>query len=149
MSDNLHSRIDLTDNSIRDAILELISEFAYRVDCHEGRGVDDLFTEDAEYVLFGHPVVGRAAIRALYEHRRSRGPRTSRHLFGNVHLAAGEEDCVHATSVLTLHAADGLPPLPLPPVMIADYDDVVRRDERGVWKFQRRQIAVAFHAGNC
>jgi hypothetical protein len=133
------------DTATRDAIVDLIGEFAYRIDHHEGHGVDELFTEDGEYVLFGHAVEGRDAIRALYELRRSRGPRTSRHLFGNIHIGSVEaEDTVLATSVLTLHAADGLPPLPLPPVMVADYTDVVRRDAHGLWKFERREFTVAF-----
>ncbi|MBY6364606.1 YybH family protein [Rhodococcoides corynebacterioides] len=134
-----------TDETTRNAVVDLIGEFADRIDHREGHGVEELFTEDGEYVLFGHPVAGRDAIRALYEHRRSRGPRTSRHLFGNIRLGPLDEDgTVRVTSVLTLYAADGLPPLPVPPTMIANYDDVLRSDEQGVLRFQRREMTVLF-----
>ncbi|OLR91873.1 nuclear transport factor 2 family protein [Actinokineospora bangkokensis] len=126
-------------------ITDLLVEFAWRIDHDEGRGVEDLFTEDGEYLLFGHPVRGRDNIRSLYDHRRSRGTRTSRHLFDNIRVTPGpSEREARATSVLTLHAADGRPPLPLAPLLVADYTDALHRDDDGQWRFHRRTTTLLF-----
>ncbi|MEH3153944.1 MAG: nuclear transport factor 2 family protein [Gordonia paraffinivorans] len=130
----------------RAAITDLVVEFAYRIDHDAGHGVDELFTADGRYVLFGHPVEGREGIRAMYDHRRSRGTRTSRHIFDNVRITPDDDrdDVVHVTSVLTLHAADGEPPLPLAPLLVADYTDTVVRDDDGRWRFSIRDTALLF-----
>lgn len=136
----------MVDPVIRTAIEELIVDFAWRIDHQQGHGVEELFHEDGEYVLFGHPVQGRAAIESLYAHRRARGVRTSRHLFSNLHITATDDDTVHAVSVLTLHAADGEPPLPMRALMVADYDDVIKRGRDGRWRFARRATTAVFQA---
>lgn len=130
----------------RAAITDLIVEFAWRIDHDAGHGVEELFTPDGKYVLFGHPIEGRDAIKAMYEHRRSRGARTSRHVFDNVHIAAdgNDDSTLHVTSVLTLHAADGEPPLPLAPLLVADYADTVRRGDDGRWRFAVRDTTLLF-----
>ncbi|MDX1873255.1 nuclear transport factor 2 family protein [Mycolicibacterium sp. 120266] len=136
----------MIDPATRTAIEELIVDFAWRIDHQQGHRVEELFHDDGEYVLFGYPVQGRAAIKALYAHRRSSGARTSRHLFSNVHITAADDATIHAVSVLTLHAADGLPPLPLRALMIADYDDVISRGSDGRWRFARRTTTALFQA---
>ena len=104
----------------------------------------ELFTPAGVYALGPAALEGRAAIAAFYERRRGGGERTSRHLFGNLHLRSVAADRVEGTCVLTLHAADGPPPHPLAPVMVADYDDIYVRDVDGVWRFERRSVAVLF-----
>lgn len=133
-------------HDIRTEITDLVLEFAWRIDHDAGHGVDELFTEDGRYVLFGHPIEGRDGIKAIYDHRRSRGTRTSRHIFDNVRITPGDDsaDVAHVTSVLTLHAGDGEPPLPLAPLLVADYSDTVVRDGDGRWRFAIRDATLLF-----
>ena len=134
-------------DNLRSQISTLIAEFAWRIDHDEGRLVEDLFTEDGRYGMVGYPVQGRAAIKDLYDRRRARGPRTSRHLFDNLYLhPTSTQDCARVTSVLTLHAADGPPPHPLRPVLVADYDDVCHRGPDGRWRFHSRDATLLFAA---
>lgn len=133
---------ELTD--IRSEIEALIAEFAWRVDHAGGEGVPELFTEDGVYSLHGMAAEGREQIEAFYEHRRARGERTSRHLYTNLHLRTVAADRAEGTCVLTLHAGDGPPPLPLAPLMVADYDDVYVRGVDGRWRFERRDARLLF-----
>ncbi|NIL80396.1 nuclear transport factor 2 family protein [Rhodococcoides kroppenstedtii] len=135
----------MTITAPRNDIHDLLVDFAWRIDHDAGHHVEELFTPDGVYVLFGLPIEGRENIKALYEHRRSRGERTSRHLFDNIRITPGNDDrTIHVRSVLTLHAADGAPPLPLAPIMIADYVDTVTRDDDGRWLFARRETTLVF-----
>lgn len=129
----------------RAAITHLIAEFAWRIDHGDGHGVEDLFTDDGAYVLFGWPLEGRDSIKGFYDDRRSRGPRTSRHVYDNVRITDGPDDrTAHVSSILTLHAADGEPPLPLSLLMVADYLDTLHRDDDGTWRFRRRDTTLVF-----
>ena len=129
----------------RAAIEALITLFAWRIDHEDGHGVDELFTADGVYA-FGSlgSLDGREAIAGFYKFRREAGPRTSRHLFSNLHIRRAEPDRVEGTCVLTLHAADGAGPHDTKPQMVADYDDVYVRGVDGVWRFERRSVSVLF-----
>ncbi|MGW4912731.1 nuclear transport factor 2 family protein [Streptomyces sp. NPDC004270] len=132
---------------IRPRIEALIAEFAWRIDHEEGRGVAELFTTTGVYALGGvGELNGRDQIAAFYDWRRSGGPRTSRHLFTNLHLETLDLDAGRArgTCVLSLNAAHGEGPHPLSPVMIADYADEYQRAENGEWLFARRDVSVVF-----
>jgi SnoaL-like domain len=130
---------------VRPQIETLIERFAWLVDHEAGRGIADLFTPDGSYSLNGGglDLRGRTEIDQFYLHRRAAGPRTSRHLFTNVHLEAGDETRLEGTCVLTLHAADGHPPHPLQPVMVADFDDTYVHDD-GAWRFESRKVTTLF-----
>lgn len=131
---------------VRAAIEGLISEFSWRIDHGNGFGVEELFTADGVYALGSAAKAnGRDEIAEFYRRRRAAGPRTSRHLFSNLHFTSVSDDRAEATCVLTLHAADGIPPLPLSPVMVADYRDEYVWDGTA-WLFGRREIEVVFGA---
>lgn len=131
------------------AIADLVTEFAWLIDHHDGHGVEDLFTEDGTYDLGGWTHTGREAIREFYDTRRAKGPRTSRHLFTNLRMHPPTTDSdATGTTVLTLHAHDGEPPHPLSPVMVADYADTYRRDDDGRWLFHTRNVTFLFLHGS-
>jgi hypothetical protein len=131
---------------VRSAIEALIAEFSWRIDHDNGRGVEDLFAEDGVYALgSAAQLTGRAEIAEFYRRRRDAGPRTSRHLFTNLHFQPLDAARLRATCVLSLHAADGHPPFALSPVMVADYrDEYVSHG--GAWLFGRRDVSVVFGA---
>lgn len=132
-------------SDIRSSLESLIADFAWRIDHNDGRGVEELFTPDGEYGFGGvGTVTGRAEIAGFYNQRRAGGPRLSRHIFSNLHLDSIEDNRASGTCVLTLHAADGVAPLPLSPVMIADYQDEYLLDETGSWRFARRSVSIVF-----
>lgn len=130
---------------VRAAIEDLIVEFAWRIDHDNGYGAEDLFTEDGVYAMGPAVLSGRAEIVEFYRRRRAAGPRTSRHLFTNLRFHSIGDDRAEATCVLSLHGADGQPPHPLSPVLIADYHDQYSWNGQR-WLFARRDVDLVFGA---
>lgn len=131
--------------AIRSDIDALVAEFAYRIDHQDGHKVHELFTADGTYDLSGWAMTGHEQIKRFYDDRRNSGPRTSRHIFTGLRLApAFSRDALTGICVLTLHAHAGVAPLPLDPVMIADYADTYRRSDDGRWLFHRRTVTPLF-----
>jgi hypothetical protein len=121
-------------------IAALVTRFAWLVD----RGVEDLFTDDGVYAMGEHKLMGRPAIRDFYSARRARG-RTSRHVFSNLVIDTIDDRTACGRSVVTLHAADGPPPHSAAPVLVADYEDQLIRDEQtGEWRFAVRVVTPVF-----
>lgn len=131
---------------LHQAIEVLIARFAWLIDHEDGRGVAELFTTQGSYAVDGVELTlrGRREIDEFYERRRAAGPRTSRHLFSNLYLQNVDEARAAGTCVLTLHAANGHPPHPLAPVVVADYADTYVRDDHGVWRFDSRTVTALF-----
>src|SRR5882762_10137386 len=74
------------------AIEELNAEFAYLIDHNRSELVADLFTEQGSYGrASGERSVGRDAIRFAYASRKTKGPRTARHIFTNLRLTFESE----------------------------------------------------------
>ena len=131
----------------RQAIDALGAEFAWLIDHRGGEGVPELFTEDGVYDMGGEQVfAGRAEIAHFYTSRKSRGQRTARHVFTNLHVRMESEAVAHCVVILTLYACDGAPPYPTTALMIADYEDVCVRGEDGRWRYRSRTIVPAFGA---
>ncbi|KQU07151.1 hypothetical protein ASG56_06315 [Rhodococcus sp. Leaf7] len=131
--------------TIRSEIDALVAEFAYRIDHEGGHTVHELFTADGTYDLSGWAITGHEQIKRFYDDRRNSGPRTSRHLFTGLRLdPTFTAETVTGNCVLTLHAHAGVAPLPLDPVMIADYADTYRRDGNGQWLFHHRRVTPIF-----
>lgn len=129
--------------AIRGELEALLARFAWQVDHDHGHGVEELFTPGGVYGFSFGDLVGREQIAGFYELRRA-ALRTSRHLFTNLHIHRADASSASATCVLTLHAAKGSAPLPLDPVMVADYDDEYVRGEDGIWRFASRRVSLVF-----
>jgi hypothetical protein len=131
---------------IRLEIEALNAEFAYRVDHFEGNGVENLFTPDGSYgVTGGGRSVGQDAIRESYDARRSRGPRTARHIFTNLRLHHVSPTEATGTTILVLFAEDGMPPLPANVLAVSDFEDNYRYSD-GRWLYHSRTIHRQFQA---
>lgn len=126
----------------------LLLTWAERVDHQAGAGVEELFAADGVFATGDRRAVGRDAIRATYERRRARGPRTARHLLLNLSVSFDGDDAATARSVMVLYADDGDPPLPVSlPLLVQDVEDRCVRDGRGDWRFAARVMTPIFADG--
>ena len=131
--------------AIRLALEDLNSAFTRHLDHNEVDALVDLFAEDALYTHGERRSEGRAAIEALFRKRAARKePRTSRHLFSGLRIDIESATRARGTSVCLTFAADGLPPLPAVPLLVADFDDVYVLSADGRWRFQERHITRIF-----
>lgn len=130
--------------AIRLAIENLNAAFAHYLDHNEIESLVDLFTADALYTNGDRRSEGRTEIEALFRNRIAKGPRTSRHLYSGLKIAIESPTQARGTSVCMSFAADGLPPLPAKPFLVADFVDHYRLCDDGRWRFSRRHINPVF-----
>lgn len=130
---------------IRLELEALNAEFAYRVDHGPSATVADLFTKDGSYGRANGPrSEGREAIRATYAARDAHGERTARHIFTNLRLTHESGERVSGTTIMTLYAQDGRPPLPAEVLAVSDFEDVYVRSADGTWRYESRTIHSLF-----
>jgi hypothetical protein len=129
---------------IRLALEDLNSAFAYHLDHGEIDSLVDLFTVDALYTNGERRSQGRDEIATLFRNRVAKGPRTSRHLYSGLRIAIESLTSASGVSVCMSFAADGLPPLPAKPFLVADFVDSYRLDSDGRWRIAARHINPVF-----
>jgi 3-phenylpropionate/cinnamic acid dioxygenase small subunit len=130
--------------SIRLAIEELNSEFAWALDNGEYHRLDALFTEDVHYVSGKRTLEGSTAIRDFFENRAQLGPRSTRHMWTNLRITGNIDSTVQTTSVWLTFAANA--PLPLesvPVFQVADFFDTFVLTGKG-WRISERRIVSTF-----
>ena len=130
--------------SIRLEIEDLNAAFARHLDHNEIGALVDLFTEDAQYTHGERRSAGREEIERLFRNRIAKGPRTSRHLYSGLTISIQSASEATGQSVCLSFAADGEPPLPARPFLVADFVDRYRRDDDGRWRFAERHIHRVF-----
>jgi len=128
---------------IRLALEALNADFAYFLDHNDVDALVDLFCEDALYTHGSRRSEGRAQIDALFRRRGDR-ERTARHLYSGLRLDIGSRESATGTSVCLTFAADGPPPHPPNPLLVADFSDVYARCADGRWRFRERHIRRIF-----
>jgi ketosteroid isomerase-like protein len=129
---------------IRLAIEELNSGFAWHLDHGNFDALVDLFTVDALYTNGARRSQGREEIATLFRNRVAKGPRTSRHLYSGLRITIESKTSASGVSVCMSFAADGLPPLPAKPFLVADFVDSYRQDADGRWRIATRHIHPVF-----
>ena len=108
------------------AIRELIAGYALALDGGDVDACVQLFTADAEFLVYGRAFTGHEAIAQMFRD----APR-GLHMTGVSRIAVGDDIATTRTQVLFVRAGD----LHLRPAL---YDDqLLRRD--GQWRFQRRR----------
>lgn len=130
--------------AIRRALEDLNTAFAHHLDHDEIDELVDLFAADALYTHGERISRGRDEIERLFRQRAAKGPRTSRHLLSGLRLSIESATEATGTSVCLSFAADGTPPLPAKPFLVADFEDRYRRDDDGRWRFAERHIHRVF-----
>ena len=137
----------LTRIQIRLAIEDLNTAFTHHLDHDEVDELVDLFTDDALYTHGSRVSRGRAAIRDLFEARRSAGVRTARHLYSGLKLNIENHADATGSSVCMTFAFDGPAPVSNTlPHLVADFEDRYRCDSAGLWRIAERRICRIFVA---
>lgn len=131
---------------IRIELEDLNAAFTHHLDHGEIAALADLFTADALYTNGTRRSEGRAEIEQLFRNRVAKGPRTSRHLYSGLRFEIESESYATGYSVCQSFAADGLPPLPAKPFLVADFVDRYRFEKDGRWRFAERHINPVFVA---
>jgi uncharacterized protein (TIGR02246 family) len=108
------------------AIRELIASYALALDVGDIEGCLQLFTDDAEFLVYGRSFAGRDGISKMFRD----APR-GLHLTGASYINVRDDAATVRSQVLFVRAGD----LYLRP---AFYDDELVRDG-GRWRFQRRR----------
>ncbi len=124
---------------------DIIIGIWYDIDHRDGSGVSRCFWPDGTILFSERLVSGRDAIDATYAARTGRGPRLSRHIVSNVHLAELTEDTARVVSTFRLYAADGHPVAPnTEPLSVNDCIDDFRRASSGEWLIEHRAMVHLF-----
>lgn len=126
------------------ALEDLNAAFARYLDHADVDALVDLFTDDALYTHGERRSEGKAAIADLFRKRSAGRPRTSRHIYSGLTIDIEDADNARGFSVCLSFAANGLPPLPATPFLVADFKDRYRRGADGRWRFRERHIERVF-----
>ncbi|WP_428394361.1 nuclear transport factor 2 family protein [Lichenicoccus sp.] len=126
------------------AIEALIHEHAWLIDHGQADRIVDLYTDDARLFGIGADKVGRDAISRWAAERAAMTERCSRHVQSNIRLVSNGAGQVQGTVLLTLHRFDGPGLGPPVPLLVAEYDDLYRHCDDGIWRFAQRRLTTVF-----
>jgi hypothetical protein len=127
------------------ALSQLSSEYWFDVDVHGGKGIARFWTEDGVLDLEGSRAEGVVAIEDFYAERRRRGSRVSLHAISNLCASSLSADRIELHSIVTLYAADGVPPIDgAVPLGIATAADICVKDADGGWRYASRRLLSIF-----
>jgi hypothetical protein len=129
---------------IKHELGELNSAFTHHLDHGNIEELIGLFCDDALYTHGSRRSEGKQAIERLFRDRAAGIARTSRHIASGLRLQIVDLQHATGTSVCLTFAADGLPPLPATPLLVADFIDtyILCPDRR--WRFKTRHIQRIF-----
>ena len=125
----------------REKIARLLTEFCWRLDEESGKGVAELFTQDARVDTPHFQLAGRSEIEAWFGGRTA--TKLTRHNWSNLRVTPLGPDHFLVTSNM-INAAGTLP-APQPPEKVAfatAKDEIVLRD--GVALFGSRTLEILF-----
>jgi len=129
------------------ALQRLNADFAWYLDHLKTAELVALFTDDAYYRHGARVSEGRAAIEALFSNRAAGGDRVARHVISGLRLDGLDDGRACGSSVVVTWAADGsIPVAGSDPWLVADFDDIYRKDAAGCWRIERREITRIFVA---
>lgn len=124
------------------ACQRLVHSYANFIDAYDYDRFMGLWAEDAEWVIYGKPSRGHAAIRATLAARPDKS--VVRHLMSNVVVDLTGPDRAEGRCYAVAYRADGwlgTQPAPLTlPRFLVDYRDRFVRDPARGWLFSRREI---------
>lgn len=138
------------DTATREALQDLLTEFARLADNGCGDRLHELFTEDGTITGPGLAMRGRAEIAQQFAARAGDPRRLSRHCWSNPRFERVDEDTVRVTTVVQtymLMCEEGEePPVDRYTHVVGDSTDVMRRCEDGCWRFASRELLVVFRS---
>jgi ketosteroid isomerase-like protein len=124
------------------AVQQLINDWAYELDVHNGLHIAGLVTEDCIYVVRGAPRHGRAAVEKFYQERleslsaQPQGVPTQRHTLSNLRVSFRSSGEVSITFTLVFFTTAGMASglNHADPAAVADVRMDCRRDDDGQWR---------------
>ncbi len=132
-------------------VQQLINDWAYELDVHNGLEIANLITEDCLYSVRGNTLEGRAAVESFYQERlrnlsaQPTGVPTQRHTLSNLRVGFQSANDVSITFTLVFFTTAGTAPggNPAEPAAVADVRMECRRGGDEEWriaKFDSNQI---------
>ena len=126
-------------------VQQLLSDWAYELDTHNGVHIAELVTEDCVYILGGAPRTGRAASQKFYQERLERvsaqpeGAPTQRHNLSNLRVSFRSAGDVSITFTLVFFTSAGMASGTnhADAAAVADVRMDCRRDQDGQWRIAR------------
>jgi hypothetical protein len=124
------------------AIEELNAWFCHCLDSQQYDGLADVLAVDVHYTSGAHTLHGCDAVIAHFKQRAQQTvARVTRHMHGGLRLNFDGARSAQGHSVVMNHAAFGEPPLDqIHPFQAADFSDVYRLEDDGLWRISKRVI---------
>ncbi|HVY18645.1 MAG TPA: nuclear transport factor 2 family protein [Bauldia sp.] len=119
--------------SDRQDLIDLVVEFAWRVDHRSADTIHELVTDDVFIQMAYGPMVGKDAVKE-WGVQRAAVDRITRHIMTNFRFRAAEDGKVEGSSMAIIFRSEGLEMSAPSPWAVTECSDVfVRQDGR--WKF--------------
>jgi ketosteroid isomerase-like protein len=124
------------------AVQQLINDWGFDLDIHNGANIANLVTEDCSYMGRGVPMQGRAAVVKFYKDRLEQlaatpaGVPVHRHTLSNLRVTFKTADEVSITFSLVYYTTAGMASGTnhADPAAVADVRMNCRRDADGEWR---------------
>ncbi|MDE3075688.1 MAG: nuclear transport factor 2 family protein [Chloroflexota bacterium] len=129
----------------RQELIDLIVDFAWRVDHRSADTIHELVTEDVFIEMAYGPMVGKDAVKAWGKDRAVEERRT-RHVMTNFRFQVVDGDRVEGSSMSLIFRHDGSEVGPALPWAVTECTDVFVRQD-GVWKFASHVTTDIFFSG--
>jgi SnoaL-like domain len=134
------------------SIEQLINDWAYDLDVHEGLHVGSLVTEDCRYTVRAVERPGRAAVEAFYKERLATlsaqpgGAPTQRHILSNLRVNFTSATAASITFSLVYFSTMGIAAGTdhADPAAMSDVRMDVRRDTDGHWRISKFDSSMTF-----
>ncbi len=131
------------------AIHDLHATYWARTDGTDTGVPEDLFSDDALFILGNLTLSGRAEIAAFFRQRHAAQAatgRVTRHIASQLQLSGLADGRVATKCVVLAMAGHGALPIMASPPSVADFDDVCVCLPGNIWRFERR-VANSVFAG--
>ncbi|WP_068077752.1 nuclear transport factor 2 family protein [Novosphingobium lentum] len=131
------------------AIHALHAAYWARTDGTDDGAPEDLFSDDALFILGSLTLSGRAEIAAFFRRRhaaQAASGRVTRHIAAQLQLRGLAKDHVATKCIVLAMAGHGALPIAASPPSVADFDDICVRLPGNIWRFERR-VANSVFAG--
>jgi hypothetical protein len=117
----------------RQDLIDLVVEFAWRVDHRSADTIHELVTDDVFIQMAYGPMVGKDAVKA-WGRDRAVVDRTTRHIMTNFRFRVVGKDKVEGSSMSVIFRSEGSQIAPPLPWAVTECIDVFVR-QKGKWKF--------------
>jgi hypothetical protein len=117
----------------RQELIDLVVEFAWRVDHRSADSIHELVTDDVFIQMAYGPMVGKDAV-AAWGKERALVDRTTRHIMTNFRFRVVGKDKVEGSSMSIIFRSEGSEIAAPSPWAVTECSDVFVR-QKGAWKF--------------